>query len=725
MNNMIPELANTTHHPVIKELCQLLCNKTQNTDTSFFKAIICFYLGQMASCMRAKLITKDRGEVPVNMYTIALATSGFGKGLSTSIMEGELVLPFKRRFLNETMPEIATAHMEELARDKALISGTEEQEEFDRLEADYKRAGEFAFVFDSGTAPAIKQMRSKLILANCGSINLAIDEISQNLLGATEALNLYLELYDQGLTKQKLTKNTQDSVRSADIDGKTPSNMLLFGTPVKLFDGSIVEDQFYAFLEMGYARRCVFGQGVKGTRAYETKSAQEIFTDLINPKNDYLVQKWACKFEELADSSKMNFKIEVPDDVSIKLLEYRIACEKLADSLPDHEEIRKAELSHRYFKALKLAGAFAFVDEVHTLDLNTLLQAILLVEESGESFKNILSREKAYMKLAKYIASTEAEVTHADLTETLPFYKGSVSARNEMMTLATAWGYKHNILIKKSYADGIEFFTGDSLKETNLNEIIVSCSDDLAYGYTPYQYKFEDLQELMINYYPGSNKPIQWCSHAFEDGHRCEANVIPEFNMVVFDIDGGTQIETARDLLKDYTYIIYSTKRSTPENNRFRLVLPINYHLKLDSDEYKEFMENLAGWLPFKGDDVTYQRSRKWEGNPNGDIFYNEGQVLDILKFIPKTSKNEQYKETYKAVESLSNLERWFATRIAEGNRNNNMLKYALALVDGGFTLQDVISSTKAFNKKLKNPLPVEELEATVFKTVAQKYLDK
>ena len=720
------DLSNVRHHVIIQELTQLLCNKTQNTDTSFFKAIICFYLGQMASCMRTKLVTKDRGEVPVNMYTIALASSGFGKGLSTSIMEGALVMPFKRRFLEEVMPSVATAHMAELARDKALISGEDEQTELEKLEADYKRAGEYAFVFDSGTAPAIKQMRSKLILASCGSINLSIDEISQNLLGATEALNLYLELYDQGLTKQKLTKNTQDSVRGADLDGKTPANMLLFGTPVKLFDGSFVEDQFYAFLEMGYARRCVFGQGVKGTRAYETKSAQEIFTDLINPKNDYLLQKWACKFEALADVSNMNFKIEVPDEVSIKLLEYRIACEKHADSLPDHEEIRKAELSHRYFKALKLAGAFAFVEGKHTLDLETLLQAILLMEESGESFKNILNREKAYMKLAKYIASTESEVTHADLTETLPFYKGSVSARNEMMTLATAWGYKHNIIIKKTYADGIEFFTGDSLKETNLDDMIVSCSQDLAYNYETYDYAFKDLPEIMTHPYPGTTAdPIQWCTHAFEEGHRCENNVIPEFNMVVFDVDGGTQIETARELLKDFTYIIYSTKRSTPENNRFRLVMPINYHLRLDAEEFKEFMENIAAWLPFSCDEATYQRSRKWAGNPAGQVYYNEGDTLDILKFIPKTSKNEQYKEKCKSVESLSNLERWFAVRIAEGNRNNNMLKFALALVDGGFTLQEVVNNTKAFNKKLKNPLPVEELEATVFKTVAQKFLDK
>ena len=54
------------------------------------------------------------------------------------------------------------------------------------------------------------------------------------------------------------------------------------------------------------------------------------------------------------------------------------------------------------------------------------------------------------MKLAKYIANVGIEVTHADLNEALPFYKSGVAARNEMMTMAQAWGYKQNILIKKS-----------------------------------------------------------------------------------------------------------------------------------------------------------------------------------------------------------------------------------------------------------------------------------
>ncbi|MDG4870457.1 hypothetical protein P8631_20890, partial [Guyparkeria sp. 1SP6A2] len=84
-------------------------------------------------------------------------------------------------------------------------------------------------------------------LSKIGAVNLQIDEIGSNLVANTDVMTLYLELYDQGMVKQKLTKNTAESQRTEEVDGKTPANMLLFGTPSKLLDGGLVEEQFYDF----------------------------------------------------------------------------------------------------------------------------------------------------------------------------------------------------------------------------------------------------------------------------------------------------------------------------------------------------------------------------------------------------------------------------------------------------------------------------------------------
>ena len=105
---------------------------------------------------------------------------------------------------------------------------------------------------------------------------------------------------------------------------------------------------------------------------------------------------------------------------------------------------------------------------------------------------------------------------------------------------------------------------------------------------------------------------------------------------------------------------------------------------------------------------------------------YNlEGELFDVLKFIPKTTKNEEFKSEMKKVESMDNLERWFAQRIAAGNRNNQMVKFALTLVDGGMDFYDVQKQVLAFNKKLNNPLAVTEIESTIMQTVAKKIAGK
>ena len=712
------ELSTVSHHPVVEDIVDVLCNKTQNIDRGFFRAEVAYFLAKMASCMRATIVTKDRGEIPVNLYVLALATSGFGKGHSVNIVENEFLKGFKTRFMEDTFQVISEQNLWNIANTRAARNGTDQQEEFEKAEREFKQAGAFPFTFDSGTPPAVKQLRHKLLLSSAGSINFQVDEIGSNLLGVSDVLTLFLELFDQGLVKQKLTKNTAENTRTEELDGKTPTNALLFGTPSKLLDGAQTEDQFYSFLETGYARRCLFGFG-QHQRAGENMSPKEVFRRLTEQSNVDTVNKWSNHFHNLADPAVFGWKMVVEDEVAIQLLSYKIDCEHMADQLAEHEDIKKAELSHRYFKALKLAGALAFVDQSVEIEMEHLLSAIKLVEESGVAFQTILSREKAYVKLAKYIATVGTEVTHADLHEALPFYKSSNSARNEMMTLATAWGYKKHIIIKKSFVDGIEFFKGETLQETDINEMIISYSNHWAYNYLEERVPFNQLHVLT------QQDGMHWSNHHFRNQHRAEENVIAGFNAIVLDVDEGISLDTVQELMKDYKFLLYTTKRHQTEGygDRFRMILPINYTLELDNEEYREFMKSIFAWLPFKTDESYQKREKKSETFAGGQYVYNmDGELFDALPFIPKTSRNEQHKSNFQKLESLDNLERWFAQRIAVGNRNDNMAKYAFALVDSGMSLIDVQNAVHSFNKKLNNPLSENEIDGTIMISVAKRY---
>ena len=711
------DLTGVTHHPALEEIVDVLCNKTQNNDRGFFRVEVAYFLAKMASCMGATIVTKDRGDIPVNIYAMALATSGFGKGHSVNIIEDGFMMGFKKRFMEDTMPTIAEKNLWKIANERAARNGTDQQEEFEKVEAEYRRAGAYPYTFDSGTPPAVKQLRHKLLMANCGSINLQIDEIGSNLLANLDVLTLFLELYDQGKVKPKLTKNTAESVRGEDLEGKTPTNMLLFGTPSKLLDGGQIEDMYYAMLDTGYARRCLFAFGHIDKKAFNMLTPEEIYINLTKANNNQLVNQWANHFTSLADPTHFGWKMAVEDDVGIELIRYKSECDKAADAMADHEEIRKAEMMHRYFKALKLAGAYAFVDQSLNIEMEHLKQAILLVEESGKAFQSILNREKAYVKLAKYISSIGSEVTHADLLESLPFYPKGNAARNEMITLATAWGYKQHIIIKKSFNDGIEFFRGETLQETNIDEMVISYSDNWAYNYVGERVPFDQLHVLT------QHEGMHWCNHHFRKEHRAEENVIAGFNMIVIDVDGGISRDICHDLMKEYRFMTYSTKRSTDEENRFRLIIPMNYYLELDGEEYKEFMNNVMAWLPFETDESANQRAKKWMSCETGTYHYNlEAPLLDVRDFIPRTSKNEAFQNQMQQVQSLDNLERWFAGRIANGNRNNHMIKYALALVDSGKDFNEVSTLVHAFNKKLSNPLDADELNSTVLVTAAKRY---
>jgi len=724
---LVIDLTGITHHPAIEEIVDVLCAKTQNADRGFFRVEVAYFLAKIAGSQRVTIITKDRGEIPVNIYALALATSGFGKGHSISIMETDFLAGFKKRFMEDTFPVVAEKNLWDIANDRAARNSTDQQEEYEKVESEFRRAGHLPFTYDSATGPAVKQLRHKLVLANCGSLNLQIDEVGSNLVANTEVLTMYLELYDQGMVKQKLIKNSNENQRNEEIDGKTPTNMLLFGTPVKLLDGGQTEDQFYAFLDCGYARRCIFGWGQPSDKSYNTQTPAEIYAKLINPTNSAAISKWSSHFHRLADPAVYGWKVTVQDAVGIELLTYKIECEKLAKTYADHEEIRKAELEHRYFKALKLAGAFAFIDQSLEIEMTHLKQAILLVEESGKAFQSILTREKAYVKLAKYITSCKMQVTHADLLEALPFYKSGTAARNEMMTLATAYGYTNNMLIKKTFIDGIEFFTGETLTETNLDEMMVSYSEHWAYKYLAEAVPFDQLHLLT------QAPEMHFTNHHFKgghkgEGHRARENLLPGFNMIVIDVDHGISLAAVHELLKDYKFLTYTTKRHQTEEygDRFRIIMPMNYKLELDHEDYTEFMNNIMSWLPFESDEAANQREKKWECFDGGSYFYNhDGALFDVLPFIPKTRMHEQFKQGYQKVESLDNLERWFAQKMVSGNRNNQMFKFASALVDNGMDLMQVSKQVHEFNKKLSNPLEETEIDSTVLSTIAKRYSRK
>lgn len=706
------EYQDMEYHKTAEELVDIICKKTENKGRSFFRVLVAYYFTKVTSMMRVKIATHDRGTIPVNMYAINLGRSGIGKGYSTNIIEEGVINGFRDKFLQETFPTVALQNLQLITEQRVAKHNSDEDIEAISVKGEFDALGELAFSFDSGTSAAVKQMRHKLLMANAGSMNMEIDEIGSNLLGNVDVLKVFFELYDMGKVKQKLTKNTSDNIRSAEINGNTPTNMMLFGTPTKLFDGSKTEEETIAMIETGMGRRCFFGidtSKVKDT----TLSPEEIYARLTDTTTETKLTVLSDRIRRLAEISNFDIVLTMSKAVSILLITYKLDCEKRANGLLMHDTMRKAEMAHRYFKVLKVSGTYAFIDGCSSIQEKHIYNAIRLAEDSGKAFDKLLSRDRNYVKLAKYISSIGYPLTHVDMVEDLPFYKGSEAQKREMMNMAIAYGYRNNIIIKKSYEDGIEFLRGESLELTDLNKVSLSYSKDIATGYKTQKVKFTSIHILT------QRAGHHWCSHGFNNGHRSESDALVGFNLVVLDVDTEISLKLVRLLLNDYTYHIYTTKRHTAEVNRFRIVLPITHKLKMSKIEYTEFMHNIYSWLPFNVDTGTIDRSRKWLSNP-GEYEYNDGILLNALLFIPKTAKNDERKKFIADNTSLSNMERWFCNNTGKGNRSNQLIKYALLLVDAGLTFKEIQDNILNLNNKLPNKMKEAEIISTILATTSK-----
>jgi len=479
-------------HPRGEELVDIMCAKTGSDDRSFFRVMVAYKFAEMATNMRATVEYAGTTGIPTNMYALDLAPSGYSKNASMNLLEKEIFNGFKDEFMIKAMPEIKDSNLISLAADYELIMGIEANEALRTIQKEYTGLPKYLYSFGSSTPEGFKAMRAKLSMANVGSTSNVIDEIGSNLQGNQETMTVQLEAYDMGQSKQKLIKVDSNS----DMRGSVPSNLFAFGTQSKLLDGCTVEKQFFDMLETGYARRFIVGFVENSVRETEI-TAEEMYDMVMNPMIDLSLKTHSAYYKDLADVSLNNIAITMSKDVTMRLMAYRIECDKIADNLKEHEEILKAVIKHSYWRALKIAGSYAFVDRESEITEEILDNAIALSEDGIRAFRAMLKREKPYEKLAKYVADVGKKVTQVDLVEDLVFYRGSETQKRDLMNLAVAYGYNNNMIIKRTIKDGIEFLEGERLQEVDLDAISCSWSKDITEGYKVATSGFTKLHQLV------------------------------------------------------------------------------------------------------------------------------------------------------------------------------------------------------------------------------------
>ena len=350
-----------------------------------------------------------------------------------------------------------------------------------------------------------------------------------------------------------------------------------------------------------------------------------------------------------------------------------------------------------------------------------------------------MKREKIHVRLAKFIAKHDDVLTEHDLGELLPFYKGSASHKKELLHMAKSYASTNGMFIRTKYVDGTAFYSGQIIPKTDVNKLIASVNNKLlsnttpqGEGYLPYTFKLNEIAKV------AQCEKTGFTNHHFKGNHRSKATMLPGFNCIALDVDGTVSIKEAKALLEGYAYVIYTTKshgvvseKNPNGSDRFRIVMPISHTLKLTDEEFSEFMVNVFRWLPFEVDTAAKDGSRNWacasksaeciginlktvpgekEGDPDVEIceLAEDVKLLPTYEFIPDTPRAQKVKELLDE-SSMGRIERWFVMNTSTGNRNNNLYRYGMFLLDQGVSTQEFHMKLSSFNDKIENKLPHKE----------------
>ena len=336
------DLTGITHHPVITEMVDVLCAKTQNTDRGFFNVEAAFFVAKIAATQRAVIVTKDRGEIPVNLYALALATSGYGKGHSVNIIENEFMKGFQKRFVETPSRRSRNSISPRLPRPGHRL-GTEDQIELEKLERQFKVAHPSPSTAAQPCREAASQWRAGRNRSHRSPDRRDRPEPHRQY----PVLTLFLELFDQGMVKRSHQATAATNVAKT---GRQDANMLLFSTEQAARRGN----QRAAVLRLPRYRLCRAASSATGNiNVRRTQDPADLpsadSADQYEPDQQMVQPLPPARRSgdvRLENRSRRRWHPLLPQN----------RCEA-ADKLKEHEEVQ-AELSHRSSR-LSSCGAFA------------------------------------------------------------------------------------------------------------------------------------------------------------------------------------------------------------------------------------------------------------------------------------------------------------------------------------------------------------------------------
>lgn len=661
-----------------------------------------YVLALSASLRRITLKGLSEDKVPLNYYGITFANSGRGKDLSVSI-----AMKFVESIIETYRSKLETRVMQQQMQGNDISIPSVENKE--------------------GTSSGFLQDRNTLDILGIGSTNIRVEELVSVLKTGDfeQVLNMLTESWQEGQNASRAFK----SYVSPKINF-VPSNCLLYTSPEGFrSEGNKQFSNFTDNLANGMARRSyiVFDESDVEIEAEPTEESLRAYADNIKQARA-MTDEMNQYTSSIITSNVTEIQFSVEAELEVK--RYEIANKNIVASSPLMKNAVKAEMLSRSYKIKRLAGLYAYFAGQTDVTTQDVKDAIQWAEMLSKDIVIALNAETISEKIYDYLNKVEK---YSSQTDVMKYYK--MSAKDfkenidEVYTVAYDSGstLQTKIFDKEAKVLKYNLIKGELTKS---DQMICSASNAMSDGYKQVKLGYKQLKDLVRGKY-GKN----YSAGLFLNEKRNKDNYIKRQNLIIFDIDEDTTIADAKFFLSNYKGFISTTRNHLKEKNgkiceRFRVILVSKYIFNLDHEEYKNTLTNFALLHNLTVDFPVIEPSRLFYGNPDTEIIDLDGdQLIDLRNYIPETKEVKATEAAikvgekhYNGTDKVDGLDKYFLMQTSQGNRNNNLMRYGVALIDKkGLDVETAKGKVLGMNSMLIEPLDEAEIIRTIFKTMERK----
>lgn len=434
-----------------------------NAPTKMKALMVMTELIVFASNLR-KPILWEKSTIPINTISFIIAGSGIGKDSSMQMI---------RKALNPAYKKI-NKYREDYAKVKAV----------EAAEADGKKPSDWRKYYSKprdlfsgiGTLPGQMKHLASLEDGNLGAGYIQVSELGSELQSNKDIAENIVALaigYDSGYIPAKTVKD--DTQQVAPIMN-LPFSGLMFGSPDNIIFDEAVKNKFKEEFSTKLSRRSFFNFSQETVKRIKYNSIEEFQEAKRQAKEASFkamesLEPWLTGLVDATDRTPLKVASEVEDIFEV----YKEYNELTADTMSKQHPMAILHRQHMQWKALKLSGALAVLENDSTIELRHYVDAINFTEifaNDLEQFEIELAKEP-YELFADYMASIAvngyANISIHKLRK-MGFVKGNGLAKNKMLELIDL-AKSYDDVNKYEYSEGYIHFYEVAIQDIEVDEL--------------------------------------------------------------------------------------------------------------------------------------------------------------------------------------------------------------------------------------------------------------